>query len=199
MKRKLKFTIVTTWILLSRSYDAFCTYSLTPDLSNEANPLVTVGGINSWTTLLTILGALTLYSIYAYWISTFKPINLLPRKKGLTFGDFVGSIYLGKEASWHVTLYKIPRDLVRFNNYMGHVLTKSLVFAGIVSTTMWLLINHSEFYRSIHSPALIYVILIVGSFAIAYGWNRSMYKLYQSDNSLDSGENRLSNTINATH
>ena len=52
MKKNLKFIFTTTWILLSRSYDAYCTNALTPDLSKEANPLVSIGGISSWTTLL---------------------------------------------------------------------------------------------------------------------------------------------------
>ena len=108
MKKKLKFSVVATWILLTRSYDSYCTYSLTPDLSNEANPLVSIGGITSWTTLLVILGALTVYSIYAYSISTFKPTELLPERQGMPFQNFVGYLYLGKEASWMVTLYKLP-------------------------------------------------------------------------------------------
>lgn len=65
MTKKVKFTITTAWILLSRSYDAYCTNMLTPDLSKEANPLVTVFGVSSWTTLLIILGVLTIYVIYA--------------------------------------------------------------------------------------------------------------------------------------
>lgn len=185
MKKKLKFSVVAIWILLTRSYDAYCTHSLTPDLSNEANPLVSIGGITSWTTLLVILGALTVYSLYAYSISTFKPTELLPERHGMPFRNFVGYLYLGKEASWMVTMYKLPNDLVRFNNYMGHVLTRALVFAGAVSTIMWVLINNSELYRMIHSPALIYTILIVGSIAIIYSWNRSMYVRYQSRTALD--------------
>jgi len=185
MKKNLKFSVVATWILLTRSYDAYCTYSLTPDLSNEANPLVSIGGITSWTTLLVILGALTVYSIYAYSISTFKPTELLPERQGMPFQNFVGYLYLGKEASWMVTLYKLPNDLVRFNNYMGHVLTRALVFAGAVSSIMWGLIINSELYRRIHSPALIYTILIVGSIVIIYSWNRSMYYRYQSRTTLD--------------
>jgi hypothetical protein len=185
MKKKLKFSVVATWILLTRSYDAYCTHSLTPDLRNEANPLVSIGGITSWTALLVILGALTAYSLYAYSISTFKPTELLPERQGMSFRNFVGYLYLGQEASWMVTLYKLPKDLVRFNNYMGQVLTRSLVFAGVVSTIMWVLINNSELYRSIHSPALIYTILIVGSIAIIYSWNRSMYVRYQSGTGLD--------------
>lgn len=183
MSKKLKFTLTTTWILLSRSYDAYCTHSLTPDLGNEANPLVTVGGISSWTTLLVILGILTIYSIYVYSISTFRPMNLMPKIKGLSFGNFVAYVYLGIETSWVATLYKFPKDLNRFNQYMGNLLTRCLVFAGVVSTIMWLLINNSEYYKKIHSAPLIYTILVGGCAIIMYTWNRSMYKKYRAETS----------------
>lgn len=34
MNKHLKFFILTTWILFSRSYDAYCTHTLTPDLTS---------------------------------------------------------------------------------------------------------------------------------------------------------------------
>jgi glutamine amidotransferase PdxT len=61
---------------------------------------------------------------------------------------------------------------------MGHVLTRSLVYAGIVSTVMWLLINHTEFYKEIHSATLIYTVLIGGCAVITYLWSRKQYRLY---------------------
>jgi len=178
MNKKAKFGITTAWILLSRSYDAYCTNLLTPDLSKEANPLVSVVGVSSWTTLLMILGVLTVYVIYAYFISVFRPMNLLPNDKGYSFGNFVAYLYLGYKDSWTATFYKLPKDLNRLNHYMGHVLTRCLVYAGIVSTIMWWLINNSEYYRSIHSAAFIYAILMLGSVVIAYTWNKALYKQY---------------------
>jgi hypothetical protein len=66
MNKTLKFFLTTAWILFSRAYDAYSTAQLTPDLSKEANPLVTVVGISTWTTLIIVLGALTLYTLYVY-------------------------------------------------------------------------------------------------------------------------------------
>jgi hypothetical protein len=77
MTKKTKFILTTLWIILSRSYDAYCTNQLTPDLSQEANPLVSVLGL-TWTPLLIVLSILTIYSIYAYYIQVFKPMNLVP-------------------------------------------------------------------------------------------------------------------------
>lgn len=180
MDKKMKFALTTAWILFSRSYDAYCTHLLTPDLSKEANPLVTVLGVSSWTTLLIILSVLTIYAIYAYYLSVFRPMNLLPQDKGYALGNFAAYLYLGAKENWTAVLYKFPKDLRRLNNYMGHLLTKCLVYAGVVSTIMWLLINNSDYYKSIHSAPLIYSILIGGSVMIAYGWNKSLYRQYQA-------------------
>ena len=178
MKKNLKFIFTTTWILLSRSYDAYCTYALTPDLSKEANPLVSIVGISSWTTMLVILSLLTIYAIYAYYVSLFRPMNLTPKEEGYSFGDFVAFLYLGQKDSWTSVLYKFPKSFTRATNYFGHLLTTGLVFAGIVSTIMWLLINNTEFYKSIHSAALIYVVLVLGILIIAFNWNKKLYQQY---------------------
>mgnify|MGYP000595252376 CR=1 FL=1 len=54
MNKKLKFTITTIWILLTRWFDAFSTYRHTPDLGKEANPLVSIFGFG-WTPLLVVI------------------------------------------------------------------------------------------------------------------------------------------------
>ncbi len=178
LPKNLKFISVTAWIIFSRSYDAYCTHALTPDLSKEANPLVTVGGVSSWTVLIVILSILTAYSLYTFFIRTYKPMNLFPEEKGYSFSYFVGYLFLGKKEPWTSGLYKYPSDMKRLNNYMGVVLTRCLVFAGIISTTMWILIHNSEYYRSVHTAALVYTILIAGCIGIIYSWNKSEYNLY---------------------
>lgn len=181
MNKKLKFAVTTIWILFSRAYDAYCTNLLTPDLSKESNPLVTVVGISSWTPLLIIISVLILYSIYAYYVSVFRPINLLPAEKGYSFGNIVAYAYLGFKDSWTSVFCKFPKNLKRLNNYMGHILTKCLVYAGLVSTIMWLLINNTDYYETFHSVALVRTILIGGCFLIIYLWNRSLYRQYLTD------------------
>lgn len=178
MSKAAKFTITTLWILFSRSYDAYCTSLHTPDLTNEANPLVSVLGMG-WTPLLLIIGALTMYTIYGYYLATFKPQNLLPNERGYSFTGLMAFIYLGRKEPWTAMLYKLPNSLSRFNRYIGHVLTRCLVFAGVVSTTMWLLINHTEFYKPLHSATMIYTILIGGSILVTLQWNWEMYKGYK--------------------
>lgn len=180
MRKHFKVTVVSILILLTRSYDAYCTYQLTPDLSKEANPLVSVIGIDSWSLLLIVLGILTAYTLFAYLKSSFRPFNLLPNESGLSFSHFVGYLYTGNREPWYVLLFKFPKNFSRFNEYMGQLMTLCLLYAGAVSTLMWVLIKHSESYKSIHSPALIYSILILGTVLISFIWNLNKYRQYKA-------------------
>jgi hypothetical protein len=175
MNKSLKFSLTIAWILFSRAYDAYSTAQLTPDLSKEANPLVTVVGISSWTTLIIVLGAITLYTLYVYYKQLFHPMNLLPKEKQKSFGDFVTFLYLGRSEHWSALLYKFPNDWKRFNAYMGEWLPPYLVYAGVVSTLMWLGIHYSEWYRQMHRASYIYAILIAGCLVIGYILNRKKY------------------------
>ena len=177
MSKKTKFAITTAWVLLTRSYDAYSTNQLTPDLSKESNPLVSVFGM-TWTPLLITLSVLTVYVIYAYYISVFKPKDLLPKEKGYTLSNIVAYTYLGRKDNWAAIFYKFPKDISRFNQFMGHTFTKCLVFVGWVTTIMWLLINYTDFYKNFHSPAFIYSFIIFGCAWIIYKWNKDMYKQY---------------------
>jgi hypothetical protein len=178
MNQKLKFVVITTWIVWTRSYDAYCTSLLTPDLSKEANPLVSVLGIDSWFWLLMIVGGLTAYVIYTYYLRLFRPMDLLPAEGGYSFSNMVAYTYLGKKTAWWAMFYQLPNSWKRFNHYMGALMTPCLVYAGLVSTIMWVLINHTNYYQTIHSAALVYTILIAGCLLICYYWNRQLYKAY---------------------
>ena len=75
MKRIIKFISITVWIIISRAYDVYATSQFTPDLSKEANPLVSIFGLN-WGPLLFIIIGLLLYTFYALYINTFKRYNI---------------------------------------------------------------------------------------------------------------------------
>lgn len=177
MNKKTKFTLTALWILLTRSYDAYCTYQFTPNLDKEANPLVTVLGM-SWTPLLLTVFSLTLYGIWCLYQSTFKPINLLPTESDYSLSEVSGYIYLGKRAPWHAIFYAFPKSLRRFNQYLGHTLSRCLVYAGFISTLMWLFIQNCPWYRSIHSGTLIYSLLLLGCSLILYQWYSQQYFEY---------------------
>ena len=178
MKTKIKFVVILLWILFSKSFDIHCTYLHTPDLSKEANPLVSILGFN-WFYLLIVIGLLTLYTCYTLYLILFKPIKLHPIEKGYSFSNFITYMYFGKKTPFVAIIYKFPPlKNKRFHYTFGNIFVRYLIFAGIISTTMWLLINNSEFYRKIHNPLLIYGILIFGTFTIIYNYYKKNYKKY---------------------
>lgn len=177
MTKKQKFYIVTIWILVSRFFDAISTFRHTRDLSKEANPLVSIMGLG-WSPLLLILASLTAYVIYAFYQYTFKTKNLAPQQKGLSFIDYSVYLYLGEVKHWTVFLYQIPKEKCRLHQYFGAVLAPCLVYAGILSTIMWLLIQHWNLYKEIHNPWLIYILLVGGCLIIAYRFHRKSYLMY---------------------
>lgn len=178
MSKTSRYLLVTSWIIFSRAYDAYSSVLFTPDLSKESNPLASVAGLQ-WTPILIIVSVLTLYCIYAFYLSIFKPKNLFPEEKGLRPSEFAGYLYFGRKMHWIFMLFMLPSDLKRFNRYMGATLTPCIAFAGIVSTVMWLLIKYTDFYKEYHSATLIYSILLIGSAMIMIVWNYRQYKQYQ--------------------
>jgi hypothetical protein len=152
----------------------------TPNLDKEANPLVSIVGISSWTLLLGILGALTLYICFAFYRSTFHPLNLEPKEKGLTFASYAAYLYLGEYTHWSAMLYRFPNEIKRLHQYFGSFLTPCLVYAGIISTVMWLLIHFSEVYRALHTAGRVYFLLIAGCIQIIVSLNWRRYKSYQT-------------------
>jgi len=181
MKQHLRFFIIGSWILGSRAFDAFSTFQHTPDLSKESNPLASVMGL-SWGPLLLVVTTLTLYAVYALAVRTYQPMELHPDEKDFTFSEFIGYVYLGKRAPWTTLFYRFPSSIHRFNTWMGYVMSSCLVYAGILSTLMWLLIQHVPWYRDYHSPALIYSLLIGGCLIILYRWNKNEFIRYQNKN-----------------
>lgn len=179
MKKKLFFFSITFWILLTRAYDAYCTFQYTPDLSLEANPLVSVFGL-SWTPLLLIITALSFYVVYAFYQVTFGTFNALPEDEGYSFSDFIGYTYTGERQAWYAVLYKLPNTWRRMHHIMGHLMPPALAFTGVVSTLMWLGLNYSNWYIEIHSAPLIYSTLFVGSTIICYLWYKKQYAIYIS-------------------
>jgi len=176
--KTIKFTAVTIFIIATRAYDYMCTQAFTPDLSKESNPLVSVFGFH-WTRLMTILIVLGIYVIYAYYVSLFSTVNILPAEKGLSFKEFATYVYLGHQDSWLAILWKLPNSFTRFNVACGSVLCYTVVWAGVITTGMWLLINNTNwYYQSYHKPGTIISIIILGGFTIMYLNFKKLYRNY---------------------
>jgi len=181
MTKKQNFFILSSWIVFSRIFDALSTFEHTRDLSKEANPLVSILGLG-WSPLLLIIGSLTAYSIFAFYQFTFKTKNLAPLQKDLGFVDYSIYLYLGEIKHWSAMLYQYPKEKWRLHQYLGAILAPCLVYAGILSTTMWLMIQHWPPYKDMHNPWLIYTLLVGGCVIIVYRFHRKSFQLYLANN-----------------
>lgn len=180
MNKMLRFSLVGGWIILSRFYDAYCTYEYTPDLSHEANPLVSWLGLG-WTPLLLIIFGLTFYTVYAYYLTLTRNYDFMPKEEGYSFWDMATHMYRGKKEHWSVLMYKLPASWDRLHYFFGTYMAPCLSFLGIVSTIMWLLIKYTENYMNeYHSLWVIYSTLIIGSLVIFIFKALQLYKEYKS-------------------
>jgi hypothetical protein len=179
MKKVMRFTLLTIWIILTRAIDLFATAKFTPDLKQEGNPLVTLGGL-SWTPIIIIVTSLVAYAIYTLYISTFQEYELLPTEKGLTFGDFFAYIHLGQKSHWTSVMYKLPKDKMRWTHLIGYLLPTALAFTGIVTTIMWMLINFvPNFYTFYYKLNTVYLIILLGTLIIWSNYYLTLYRRYK--------------------
>lgn len=177
MGKLTRFLLISSWIVFTRFFDLYSTYNFTPDLSREANPIVSVFRLNWWS-LIIIIGIITVYIIYVYYCRLFKYGSLFPSKKNLNFIEFITYLVTGESGHWTTIFYKLPTKNNRINNLLGHILPRILSYVGVITSLMWILTDIPKLYEEYYSPIYIYASLILGSFIIVILWLRRSYKEY---------------------
>ena len=86
-KKHIEFIVLLILVIITRAFDLLTTYLLTPDLSYEANPFITLFGLG-WYGFILIQLLISLFVITANYYSLFKAKIELPTEKGLTFNRF---------------------------------------------------------------------------------------------------------------
>jgi hypothetical protein len=169
------FFIVSTGIIGTRIYDYIATRKFRTESAQEANLLPEGQGFS------VLLFIITLYIIYAFYISYFRRIpDLFPKKKGMRFREFIPYCYLGYPDKFRALLWKIPNSFSRFNSFFGPVLAWSLLWAGLVTTAMWILINNTGwYYPAQHHPLTIYLIMVAGVLVVTFTHFANLYRQYR--------------------
>ena len=173
--KQLVFIIVSIGIIGTRIYDYLATRRFRADSEEGANLLPQGQGFSA------LLFLITLYIIYAFYISYFRRIpDLFPKKKGIKFREFIPYCYLGYRDKFRALLWKIPNSFSRFNSFFGPVLAWSMLWAGVVTTSMWFLINKTRwYYPAYHNPLTIYLIMVVGVVLITFLHFAILYRQYR--------------------
>ena len=177
----LVFLIVSIGIIGTRIYDYVTTRKFRTEPEQKANLLPEGQGFS------VLLFIITLYIIYAFYISYFKRIpDLFPKKKGMRFRQFIPYCYLGHPDKFRSLLWKTPNSFSRFNSFFGPVLAWSLLWAGMVTTAMWVLINNTRwYYPAYHNPLTIYLIMVGGVLPITFIHFASLYRQYRRQQKRD--------------
>lgn len=180
--KTFKFILIVGFIILTRWFDYTCTYNYTHDLAQETNILVHYAGFE-WSGLLISLLLIVTYAIYSLALSTYSSYNVYPQEKNLKYQDFTTYLYLGYPGKWTMMFYRLPNSITRLNIIFGPIMAYSLVWAGLVTTTMWILMARSMMYAYFfHSPVLIYFALITGVLVISKLRFVYFYRVYKRNN-----------------
>lgn len=166
-------------IIATRLFDLISTRNFTPDFSKESNPLTTVLGLrfNGMTIAMIVV---LIYTIYALFISIYSKLDIVPKEKGLSFKEFTTSLYLGYKDNWIAIFYKFPKEQERYNIIWGSILSWTFVWAGFLTTTMWLLINSSEsFYKNYYNSTMMYCLIFGGLIILTLNFFRKQYISYK--------------------
>lgn len=110
MKRKVvKFGIVTFLTIVVSIFDNLFTYIGSPDLSREANPLVSTLRFN-WTGLLVsnIIILILVIILYYYSYIKFEPVTI----RCNNFREYYSMLYFNEPNRFKETFYKLPKNKI---------------------------------------------------------------------------------------
>lgn len=86
-KKHIEFFILLILLILTRIADGILTYKITPDLSRELNPLVSLFGFR-WTGLIIIALLIIIPTIILNYYSIYRPFDNSPPDQNFSFREF---------------------------------------------------------------------------------------------------------------
>lgn len=86
LNKHIEFISLLILLILTRVLDGILTYKITPDLSRELNPLVSVFGFG-WTGLISIALVVIIPTVILNYLSIYKPFNNFPHND-VSYPDF---------------------------------------------------------------------------------------------------------------
>ena len=160
LKRKNKFYLLLSLLVISRCLDFFTTFLYTPDLSKETNILVQLFNFDYF--LLSIvqitLVALVGYFLYIYCFRTVDTPNV---SANTSLKDFIGIFFFKDKERTKEIFLKFPTNKNSFSYSLGYILTYSLITIGFMVGTSTSLLLISEKYREFYRHGVIITIFVL--------------------------------------
>ncbi len=176
--RKLLFTVLALMLFL-RAGDIYITYKITPDLSQEWNPLVSIFG-HSWQGLLSV--QVVLFSVAAFCVYYSIYNNAFTAyTKGLSYGKFVYFHFNGKidpPMQWLAKFFKLPQfDSESLSKHFAFICF--VYFSTFMTVSLFAIFNNILVYMQVE-PYLEFVhkysnIYILSTFVLSIFINAQIY------------------------
>ena len=176
-KKRFEFIILLTLVIITRVFDLLTTYLLTPDLSYESNPFITLFGLG-WYGFIIIQLLISMFVIAANYYSIFKAKIEYPSEKDLTFDRFQLYYMFGRGIKEKKTSLKLWGVLKVNTAFIGYLLPRVLIlfstFIIIIHILLYFGIIIPQYYLYTFYFALLFCVVLFNKLN-----HRALYRDYK--------------------
>ena len=174
----MEFVVLVALMLITRFADLFVTFSFSPDLSLEANPVV---GIMGWSGFVGFSLTLVISVSICLYYDLFSRNTRYPEQGGLPFSDFAPIHWFGRKRHVLFFLLAFAKDWDLRIKFIGFAGSRLLVFIGIVASASWIGLVSSERFEALYNavfPFFPYGLIIVGAVFLLFGFLKKEFRIY---------------------
>ncbi len=187
MKTSFEFWIISFSLVFVRAIDAFLTYTITPDLTHEGNPLVTLAN-QGWTTLLIVNLLVVSLSILLLHYSIRFPADSYPRESDYSFQEFISYFLYNDKESFHKIYFFVPYNKRAILSFCGFLFPRVFISwslliiihnLGMINSSIYL---HYNLYWNLW--LYVYIFLVPLTFYYFWKYFRNEYNKYLKPNAI---------------
>ena len=150
-KQHTEFFSLLTLLILTRVADGILTYKITPDLSRELNPLVSIFGFD-WAGLIVVALAIIIPTVYLTYYNIYKPFDNFPDKKA-SYLEFKKFYFNAANPTLKASSGKI------IIHTLGYIVPRAFILWGIwVIIHNYLVLIDEPTYKYLRSEYKIWII-----------------------------------------
>ena len=182
MKVSFEFWILSFSLVFVRAIDALVTFTITPDLSHEGNPLVYIADLG-WTTLLIVNSLVVCLTIFILYFSIRFPADSHPTEGNYSFKEFISHFLYNDKFSFHKIYFFVPHNKKAILSFTGFLFPRVFISWSLLIIIHNVSILHSSLYQqyNIHWNLWIIVYTFLVPITFFYFWKffRNEYGKYR--------------------
>jgi hypothetical protein len=145
LSARFEFWNLSLSLVFVRATDAYLTYTITPDLSFEANPLVAIAN-QGWTTLFWVNIVVVLLSIFLLYLSIYYPSDSYPKERNYSFQEFISHYLYNDRFSFHKIYFLVPDNKKAILSFCGFIFPRVFISWSIIIIIHNFSIIHFDLY-----------------------------------------------------